>query len=95
MASQPASPPSPAPLDAAAAAATSKPLPIPQPDTSRATLEGATSWLPPALQPVGMLAVGLAKAAWTVAVPMARLGYRLVVWSSPVLMWAFWKYIKW
>ena len=74
MASQPASPPPPAPLDAAAAAATSKPLPIPQPDTSRAALQGATSWLPGPLQPVGMLAVGLAKAAWTVPLLAARIG---------------------
>jgi hypothetical protein len=39
--------------------------------------------------------VGLARAAWAVAVPAAHLGYRLLVWSSPVLIWAFWKYINW
>lgn len=40
------------------------------------------SCIPAALTPAGM-----AKAAWTVAVPLARFAYRLLVWSSPVLIW--------
>ena len=38
--------------------------------------------LPAPVNPAGM-----AKAAWTVAVPLARFAYRLLVWSSPVLIW--------
>lgn len=29
----------------------------------------------------------MAKAAWTLIVPVARLAYRMLVWSSPVLIW--------
>lgn len=58
-AAEPAGPlPPPSPLDEAARAATAEPKPIPQPSTSKGALEGSTSWVPAALQPAAMLAVG-------------------------------------
>jgi len=39
--------------------------------------------------------VGMAKAAWAAVVPLARVAWRLTVWSSPVLIWAFCKYVNW
>lgn len=32
--------------------------------------------------------LGLGKALWTLLVPLARLAFRLAVWSSPLLIWA-------
>lgn len=57
-AAEPVGPPPPSPLDEAARAATAEPNPIPQPSTSKGALEGSTSWVPAALQPAAMLAVG-------------------------------------
>ena len=83
------------PLQEAAAAAASEPLPVPDTRTSKGALEASTDWLPEALQPAGMLLVGVCKAVWTAAVPLAHIAFRLAVWSSPVLIWAFWKWINW
>ena len=56
--------------------------PLPPQHASSAPCPAALS-LP---QPTFLLA-GMAKAAWTLAVPLARFAYRLIVWSSPVLIW--------
>lgn len=56
------------------------------------TLPTGSAWTrvpPPGAQ------VGAAKAVWTAAVPLAHLAWRLLVWSSPVLIWAFWKWVNW
>ena len=37
----------------------------------------------------------MARALWTLAAPLARIAWRLAVWSSPLLVWAGTKYIKW
>ena len=58
-----AAPPA-SPLGEAAAAAASQPLPVPDARTDRGPLEGATRWLPGALQPAGMLLVRWAAMGW-------------------------------
>ncbi|KAI3425269.1 hypothetical protein D9Q98_009036 [Chlorella vulgaris] len=42
-----------------------------------------------------MLLIGMARAAWSVAVPVSVVAYRIGVWASPVLVWVFWKWVKW
>ncbi|GAB4815769.1 hypothetical protein N2152v2_002815 [Parachlorella kessleri] len=65
-------------------------------------LEGLAAQVPQPLQPLVTLLVGLfsafltfAQATWPITRNLGQLAYRLLVWTSPMLMWAGMKYLRW